>query len=115
MASLRELEVKSTNKENPSQKENVINKVTYTEKKDLDREIRKVSNQIEKSEELIAALENQVAEIEKAISGGHIMSEEMKNPDFYSDYERVKNQLNKELKTWEELNNIHDELKSKRN
>lgn len=113
MSSLHQLEVKD-NKLNLTDKGNVQNKASYSEKKDLEKEIKKINNQVIRSEELIHRLENEIAAIEAIIANPH-NSSEINKPDFYSNYENRKHQLELELKKWEELNINLEELKNKRN
>jgi len=107
LKNLKELEKKS---KNGSLNDSVVsdNKLSYERKKQLEKEIRKISNQIKKVEDNIGKLENEI-ELKDAI---------LSNPSEHSDldfdalaieYNQFTQKLENEMTTWEEL---HDELES---
>jgi ATP-binding cassette subfamily F protein 3 len=87
----------------------------FMDKKDFEREIRKIENRIAKNENDIAVLEEQIKVYESQISGPEIDPESMKSPDFFSKYESMKSELTKQMETWEQLHKELDQMKNKRN
>ncbi len=111
MASLRELEKKNTVAEPAGNSEY---KHTYIEKKELEREIRKVSNQVIKVEKRIEELEGKIRLMDRHIANPHEFDTELNNPDFFTEYEELKKSLNIELNKWEKLHEELEILKNKR-
>jgi len=97
--SMRMLEKRST--VGISKEEKKANKNSYNEKKELDKEIRKIQNQIKKSEDEIAVVENRIQKMDDGLLDPETFKEISKDPDYYTKYEADKKQLEKLMKTWE--------------
>jgi len=87
------------------------NKLNYQRKKQLERDIRKVSNQISKVEENISSLEEEITEKDK------VLSNPADHPDLdfdelSIDYNNLNSSLEKEMQLWEELHAKLEDLKS---
>lgn len=105
LENLQELERK--NKELKSDKkieEKETIKQNYGDKKEYDKQIRKINNQIEKEEKLIAELEAKIANMDKAMANP---TDETTSDEFYKEYNKSKEELNTTMQRWEKL---HDEL-----
>ncbi len=99
-------------KEKKVEKEEKIashNQLSYEEKKQLDRDIRKTQNEVKRLEKKIEDLETKIEE----------MNEKLMNPSSYSDdllveYKDAKATLDKAMKEWEENQLLEEELLAKR-
>jgi len=97
--SMRMLEKRST--VGISKEEKKANKNSYNEKKELDKEIRKLQNQVKKNEDEIAMVEERIKAMDDALLDPDRFKEISKDPDYYTKYEADKKQLEKLMKTWE--------------
>lgn len=113
IASLSELNRKATSTGKASH-EDINNKQSFFDKKELDREIRKIENKIEKTELLISSLEKEIADIEKQIADPGLAKDVIQSPDFYRKYEELRIELKQQLEVWENLQIELDPLKTKR-
>ncbi len=110
---LKELERKEKTQTSASETAVSVNKNDYLEKKEFDKQIRKVASQVEKVESNIERIE---ARIEK-------LNNKMANPDqenaerqeWYTEYETCNRELERELDAWEKLNAQLEQLKIQRN
>ena len=71
--------------------------------KDGDKELKKIKADIEKSEQKISDLETKIAETDKMLADQSQFHELTKDPNFFSNYEALKKQLENEMATWEKL------------
>lgn len=86
---------------NESKDENTSdNKRSYEDQKELKRKKNKLKNQVKKSEELIEKLEARIQEMDEIIANLDYSDEE-KSKKILEEYEAVKNDLEKEMETWE--------------
>lgn len=87
-------------------------KKQYTERKVLDRELRKTSNKINSLEKVIANSETKIAEMDQKMSGEGGAFDK----DFYAEYENHKKIVEDSMVEWEKLqqimNNLHEKRKS---
>jgi len=103
LRSLKELENKGKLK-NKSNGDSVSeNKMNYEKRKETEREIRKLSNCISKSEKEIERLETEINIIDKRLANPEQYKAELKNQDFFKTYERFKFKLDEEMKIWERM------------
>ena len=68
-----------------------------------DKELKKLKAEVEKAEKKIAELENEIAAIDKKLLDAEQYALLTKDPNFFSNYELLKKQLEKEMKNWETL------------
>ncbi len=80
---------------------------SYQERKQVDKHIRKASNQINKLETEIEALESNISSLDEQLQDPETFKEISKDPDFYSKYEAQKDQLKTLMSQWEKW---HSEL-----
>ncbi|MDP4224945.1 MAG: ABC-F family ATP-binding cassette domain-containing protein [Bacteroidota bacterium] len=76
------------------------NKMTYEEKKEYDRELRKITSQISKSEKEIEQYEKEIAEIDGQMAN----PEKINDNELFDRYALLKKNLQKEMDQWEKLN-----------
>jgi ATP-binding cassette subfamily F protein 3 len=78
------------------------NKLQWEKKKEAERELRKLQNQVELCEKRITELEKEIKEAEEVISNP-AGSPQQVNDDFFLKYSGLKDELHKKEKQWEEL------------
>ncbi|MBN1789821.1 MAG: ABC-F family ATP-binding cassette domain-containing protein [Bacteroidales bacterium] len=115
MASLAELERKSTLKSGAVLPDEPASKKAYFDKKEYDRELRKIETQINKVEMRIENLEKEISIFENKIADPSVDSEIMKANDFYASYSSLKTELTQQMSVWEHLHNDLEQIKNKRN
>ncbi len=93
-------------------KETAAGKLDYQEKKEYDKMLRKLSNQVSQSEARIEELESRIGEIEQKLSDPSLHSEVEK---LYLEHNQVKQALENEMKQWEALNIELEQFKEQRN
>lgn len=76
---------------------------TTDNSKDKEKETKKIKAEIEKSEKKIAELEGQIAALDKKLQDSNQFTELSKDPNFFSNYESLKKQLEAEMANWEKL------------
>ena len=103
LENLKELERKAQQSSGKEKKES-DNKIAYIEKKEFDKQIRKVENTIKNSELKISQLEIDLEKMGHQLSDPIIIAQK---PTLFKDYDLLKQQLENEMKTWEQL---HEEL-----
>jgi ATP-binding cassette subfamily F protein 3 len=92
------------------EKEKQENKLSYEQRKELDREIRKLQRQIETIEASINLNEKTIAETEDLLSAG-----KTPEPEFFSRYEDSKLKINQLMEEWEACNDKLENVQQKRN
>jgi len=86
-------------------------KMIYLERKEADREIRKIRTQIDRIEKEIESIELKIAQMNSDLNRG--LTPE--NPDFFKEYDLLKIRIDELMKHWEVLQNELEILKGKRN
>jgi ATP-binding cassette subfamily F protein 3 len=86
------------------------NKLNWEKKKNLDREKRKVSNQIEKCEQEISRLEAEIASCDNKFAQPDLFPETVNSKAFFEQYKALKQSLDQEVLRWEELHGQLDAL-----
>jgi ATP-binding cassette subfamily F protein 3 len=114
IASMDELE-RNNNRNSGAASSDSSSKKAFIDKKEYDREVRKLENRVLKIEAEIAGLETQIARFEQKIANPAEDPESLKAPDFYSTYENMQAELRDRLVLWEQIQIDLDQLKNKRN
>lgn len=114
MISLAELEKKAILKAGLAATEGSVSKLAFIDKKEFDREVRKLENQISKVEMKIETLEKEISIFENKISDPLSDPESMKAPDFYLSYSNLRNEYMQQMSLWEQLHMNLENLKNKR-
>ncbi len=83
-----------------------VNKQNWEKKKNFEKEIRKVQNQIGKVETEIARLEVEIRKTEEMLIQPEKFKDKVTGAQLYNEYEHLRNQLNVEMKNWEELQGL---------
>jgi len=107
---LHELELsKKTNKKIEKNIEASSNQISRESRKQLEKDFRKIKNQVEKSEEEIARLEKEIGQTDEMLINPETYKTVLADKEFYANYEKLKKQLDAEMKNWEKL---HQQLES---
>ena len=93
LENFKRLETSQSKQKQKEQKKDSEHKISYQEKKELDKKIRKLSNRISKLEKEIDSLENEIKEIDKNLANPEKFKELSQNPDFFSKYEQKQEKL----------------------
>jgi ATPase components of ABC transporters with duplicated ATPase domains len=97
---LREIEKKDAGKKE-MQLENISsNKLKYLEKKEYDRNLRKLRKKLEDSEKVIENIESEISGLDKSFATGS--NEQAEAEDFFKRYQELKELLNEEMEKWEQ-------------
>jgi ATP-binding cassette, subfamily F, member 3 len=108
---LSQLDIKDKKKKILETKtETAVQKQLYQERKELDREIRKVINLIELLEREIGSAESGIREMDKKMSEGNSNF----NQEFYQKYDKQKKVIEEGMPEWEKLQNVLEGLRRKR-
>ncbi len=71
--------------------------------KEKEKELKRLKAEIEKSELRISDLESKIAETDKKLADQNQFHDLTKDPNFFSNYEAMKKDLEKEMANWEKL------------
>lgn len=108
LESLDEMSVKKAESKTEA-KQNSNGKQNFEERKMLDKQIRKVSNQVKSSERAIETLEAELEAINEKLASGTF-----EGNDVFELHKATEEKLQKEMEIWEELQFSLDELQEKR-
>jgi ATP-binding cassette subfamily F protein 3 len=114
LASMAELERKSMQASTSAVKEESSNKQAFLNKKEYDRDVRKLESRIEKTEQKISEIEKEIAEYEAKIANNDGDLDTLMTPEFYSAYTSLHTLLKDQMGQWEALHKELEEYKSKR-
>jgi ATP-binding cassette, subfamily F, member 3 len=103
ITSLKELEAAEPSNAKEKEAGDSSNKVSWEQKKQLERDVRKTENQIGKCEKDIARLEKEKKELEEALSNPEKNLNKVSDSDLFKQYEAIKIQLLDLESLWEEL------------
>jgi ATP-binding cassette, subfamily F, member 3 len=109
--SMKELEKKdlTLNQEIKSQKIEEAEKVSFDERKEINKNINKLEKNIEKNEQEIAGLEQKIAEMDRILAETN-----GSDPEVFKKYDRLKKELENKMYEWEILHEQLDELIKKK-
>ncbi|RLD64438.1 MAG: ABC transporter ATP-binding protein [Bacteroidetes bacterium] len=110
LASFKELEKKNREtKATPKEEKNTSNKLLYKKRKEFERKINRVESNIKKSESKILEIEKDIAEVDKLFANPD-QNTDLDSNLLYKKYDWLKNELEKEMNIWEELNQEKEDL-----
>lgn len=89
------------------------NKVNWEKRKDFEKELRKIQNMIARSEGEIGRLEEEIKKTEEMLVQPEKFKDKVLGNQLYSEYEKWKGLLDKELKRWEGLHLELEQLEKK--
>ncbi len=109
--SMKELEKKDLplNQEVKIQKTEEVEKVSFDERKEINKNINKLEKSIEKNELEISGLEQKIAEMDKTLAETN-----GSDPEIFKKYDRLKKELENKMYEWEILHEQLDELTAKK-
>lgn len=87
------------------------NKQQYEKRKLFEKEIRKVTNKIDKAEEEIKRLENEISSIDKILADPVKYKDVLNDTELYNKYNKLKQQLDQLMIAWGELNEEAEEMR----
>lgn len=98
---IENLQALETIKKTSTSQESAVsqNKLNYQQSKERERELRKLRGAVEKVEKEVEALESQIDAKDALLASG---SAESTNPDFYKEYQQLKDALEKKMAEWED-------------
>ena len=111
LENFKQLETSQAKQKVKEKKEDSHHKISYQEKKDLDKKIKKLNNKIRKFEKEIDALEKEIKEIDSNLADPEKFKELSQNPDFFANYEQKQLNLKDTEQFWEKANLDLDTLK----
>lgn len=94
-----------------------VNKQTYERKKEIDRELRKVTNLIQSCENTIENLEEQIKEMDKLLSDPakeDVGTIKLDYQTLFLKYSSLQKELKMKMEEWEQLHTRQDALSSER-
>ena len=112
LESLKEIERKEIQKKEEKPQQTSDNKIQYLQRKEVEKEIRKMESKIEKCEQTIAKLENEIEKAENQLSSPDAAQ---LHQDFFDQYNKNKNDLDQEMLAWEVLHEELESLQDKKN
>ena len=84
-------------------KKDSTQKISYKQRKELDKKIRKIENKISKIEGEITVLENAKKDLDEKLTQPDLFKELTNSPDFFINYELEKEKIQKKEQDWESL------------
>ncbi|MBT6809297.1 MAG: ABC-F family ATP-binding cassette domain-containing protein [Flavobacteriales bacterium] len=111
LENFKQLETSQAKQKVKEKKEDSHHKISYQEKKDLDKKIKKLNNKIRKFEKEIDALEKDLKEIDFNLADPGKFKELSKNSEFFTNYEQKQLKLKETEQFWETANLELDALK----
>ena len=113
LQTLKELEKSAkSNLQNNKTEVNSASKQNWEKKKLFDKEIRKLTNQIEKYETEIQLLEVELKGMDDILINPATYKQAIASSDFYSNYELKKKELENKLQLWENMINEVEKIKN---
>jgi len=109
--SMKELEKKDLplNQEVKTQKVEEAEKVSFDERKEINKNINKLEKSIEKNEQDIASLEKKIVEMDQILAESN-----GSDPEIFKKYDRMKKDLENKMYEWEILHEQLGELNAKK-
>ena len=86
-------------------------KELYTLKREADKQLRKAERDVEQAEEEIMALEKQIGEMDKQMADPTVYGIDLSDGVLYTQYNEMKDKLNKLTYRWEELSIVLENAK----
>ena len=112
LENFKQLETSQAKQKQKEQKKDSDHKISYQERKELDKKIKKLSNRINKLEKEIDSLEKKIKETDENLSDPDKFKELSQDPTFFEKYEKNQQKLKEMEQNWEELNLELNTLKS---
>lgn len=110
----KEFELRKTTKKGIQSKEVSSNKISYEGRKQLDKDIRKLSNKVSKLEREVDALELDLKQLDVELANPKKFQELSKKEGFFEEYQQKQQKLNGFMSDWENLLESLEGLKEQR-
>jgi ATP-binding cassette, subfamily F, member 3 len=111
---LTQLEAKEKTPANDGVKKTSASKASWEKRKEFEKELRRLQNQISRSESGIERLEAEIKTTEEILVQPEKFKDKVLGPQFYKEYERLKELLGREMEKWETLHAELGELEKKK-
>ena len=111
LENFKDFELRNPAKKSANAKESSANKLSYGERKQLDKDIRKLSNKLAKIEREVDALEQELKQLDLELANPEKFQEMSKKEGFFEEYQQKQQKLSNFIQNWE---NFHEELESKK-
>ncbi|MFY9154277.1 MAG: ABC-F family ATP-binding cassette domain-containing protein [Prolixibacteraceae bacterium] len=111
MESMKELEKKNLplNQEVKIEKPVEVEKLSFDERKEINKNISRIEKAIEKNEKDVADLEQKIAEMDRSMA-----EENVSDPEIFRKYDRLKRELEQKMAEWELLNEELEDVSAKK-
>lgn len=104
------VEIERKDKQSKAKRETSDQKLIYEQRKEFDRDMRKVENQVKKEEDKIHKLETEIARMDALLSKPENISDE----NLFSEYGKIKKQLEHAMESWAEAQEKLEEMEAER-
>ena len=109
-----QFELENKQKSKVKKADDSANKQTFNERKQLDKDIRKLSNKVGQFERAVERLEKELKELDDELANPERYKELSSQKGFFESYQDKQNELNENMSSWEESLERLEELKHKR-
>lgn len=109
-----QFELENKQKSKVKKADDSANKQTFNERKQLDKDIRKLSNKVGQFERAVERLEKDLKELDEELANPERYKELSSQKGFFESYQDKQNELNENMSSWEESLERLEELKHKR-
>jgi ATP-binding cassette subfamily F protein 3 len=109
-----QFEIENKQKSKVKKADDSANKQTFNERKQLDKDIRKLSNKVGQFERAVERLEKDLKELDEELANPERYKELSSQKGFFESYQDKQNELNENMSNWEESLERLEELKHKR-
>ena len=82
------------------------NKINYERRKQLEREIRKQAAKVEKAEQDIESIENEIARYDQLLADPETHKDAGKSTRLYQEYQGLKKELEQKMEEWEQAHEL---------
>ena len=97
----KDFELRNPAEKSPFEKEISANKLSYEERKKLDKDIRKLSNKVAKLEREVDALEQELKRLDVELANPEKFQEMSKKEGFFKEYQQKQQKLSSFMDNWE--------------
>ena len=111
LENFKQLETSQLKQKQKEKKGDSEHKLSYQEKKEKDKRVKKLSNKISKLEKEIDDLEKEIKGIDSNLANPEKFKKLSQNPDFFANYEQKQLKLKETEQFWEKANLELDTLK----
>jgi len=115
LRTLNQLEVKAVASERSAKRTgSSTHKLMYEQKKQLDKEIRKVNSNIMACEQEISKLEIKLKELDQVLSEPDRFADKIASDEIFKNYDEIRRKLDLRMKDWEKMHISLEELNKKK-